>query len=93
VAGKHFVVSSYMQYRSRTRDYDLSVVETIVRHSAERYFDTDTGRAVAVGSHAGRTVLIPYEETASEIRPVTVHATTRQQIRFRLRTGRFTYAQ
>jgi hypothetical protein len=36
-----------------------------------------------------KLVLIPYEETDTKITPVTVHATTRQQIKFRINTGRF----
>jgi len=64
---KRFVVSEYMDYRCRTRGYDIAVVE------------------------ARKLVLIPYEETDTEIRPVTVHATNRRQIRFRLNTGRFVY--
>jgi len=33
--------------------------------------------------------MIPYEAEARTITPVTVHATTRQQINLRLKTGRF----
>lgn len=36
-------------------------------------------------------VLIPYELRENEIRPITIHATTRQQINFQLKTGRFIY--
>jgi hypothetical protein len=34
-------------------------------------------------------VLIPYEQNENKITPITIHTTTRQQIRFRLKTGRF----
>ena len=51
--------------------------------------DTATGRAIVVGRHDRQLVIIPYDVEGSTIIPVTVHAITRQQIRFRLRTGRF----
>lgn len=35
--------------------------------------------------------MIPYEETETTITPITIHATTRQQIKFRLTTGRLIY--
>jgi hypothetical protein len=44
-----------------------------------------------VGRHDRQLVMIPYEVSGDTITPVTVHAITRQQIRFRLRAGRFTH--
>jgi hypothetical protein len=43
---------------------------------------------IAVGKHDNRLVMIPYEKTVDSIMPVTIHATTRQQLKFRLKTGR-----
>jgi hypothetical protein len=80
-----------MKYRAELRGFDLGKIENILRYSGERYFDTVTRRLVVVGTHDERLVLIPYEKTANEIIAVTIHATTRQQINFRLRTGRFAY--
>jgi hypothetical protein len=54
-----------------------------------RYFDTATRRLIAVGRHDERLVLVPYEKKDNEIIPITVHTTTRQQINFRLKAGRF----
>ena len=85
------VWSGYMRYKAAVRGFDLEKIERIVRHSAERYFDTVTRRLIAVGRHDERLVLIPYEETEGEIVPVTVHTTSRQQITFRLKTRRFIY--
>ena len=79
-----------MRYRAKTRGFDLEKLEHIIRHSSERYLDTETGRHVAVGRHGEQLVMIPYEAEGEIITPVTVHAITRQQIRFRLSTGRFT---
>ena len=62
-----------------------------MRYSQERYFDIETQRGIVVGEHGNKLVMIPYEETETEITPVTIHATTRQQIKFRLNTGRFIY--
>ena len=69
----------------------MAKLENIIRHSDERYFDTETQRAVVVGRHDQQLVMIPYEIKEDVVTPVTIHAITRQQIRFRLRTGRFTH--
>ncbi len=81
--------SAYLQYRVVQRRYDLAKIEEIVRYSDERYFDTVTRRAVVVGKHDEQLVAIPIEREDNSIIPVTIHATTRQQIRFRPRSGRF----
>jgi len=83
--------TEYLKYRAALRGFDLAKLEHIIRHSSERYFDTETGRSVVVGHHDAQLVIIPYEMKEETVTPVTVHATTRQQIRFRLRTGRFTH--
>jgi hypothetical protein len=83
--------SDYLRYRAEQRGFDLTELEHILRHSAERYVDTQSGRLVAVGRHDRRLVIIPYETDGDLITPVTVHAVTRQQVRFRVRTGRFVY--
>jgi hypothetical protein len=81
--------SAYLKYRAQLRGFDLAILEQIIVRSNERYFDTETGRAIVVGRHHDMLVVIPYEKEGDIITPVTVHATTRQQINFRLRTGRF----
>ena len=83
------VWTDYMRYRAKLRGFDLAAVERIVRYSTERYYDTATLRLVVVGHHDNRLVLIPYELQDDAVVPVTIHVTTRQQINFRLRTGRF----
>jgi hypothetical protein len=50
----------------------------------------DSGRRVVIGRQKAELLLIPYDEDEVTIRPVTVHAITRKQIRFRVNTGRFT---
>ena len=67
------------------RGFDLTEVEKILSLGNERYFDTATGRNVVVGKHGRMLVLIPYERIGDGITPVTIHATTRQQINFRLK--------
>jgi hypothetical protein len=79
-----------MKYRARLREFNLEKIEEILRHSSERYFDSGTHRRVVVGKHNNRLVIIPYEEDDDAIVPVTIHAITRQQIKFRLNSGRFT---
>lgn len=86
---KDVILTDYLKYRAKLRSFDLGIVEEIVRFSTERYFDTETGRNVAVGMHRDKLVAVPYEEDDAGYTPVTVHAITRQQIRFRVNTGRF----
>ena len=81
--------TDYMKYRARLRGFDLAKIEHIVRYSDERYFDTVTRRPIAVGRIDDLLVIIPCDTDQGSITPVTIHATTRQQINFRLKTGRF----
>jgi hypothetical protein len=57
---------------------------------SERYFDNGTHRMVVVGKHDNRLVIISYDKDDDTLIPVTIHTITRQQIRFRLKSGRFT---
>ena len=81
--------TSYLSYRATRRGFDLVLIKDILRFSSERYYDAETDREIVVGQHGEQLVLIPYEQSENTITPVTIHATTRQQIRFRLKTGRF----
>lgn len=81
--------TDYLSYRAGLRGFDLAKLEHIIRNSSERYYDSETGRSVVVGRHGRKLVIIPYETKGDSIIPVTVHATTRHQIAFRLRTARF----
>jgi len=84
------VWTDYLRYRARLRKFDMTVIEDIVRHSDERYFDTSTNRWVVVGKHASTLVMIPYDTTEDgKITPVTIHATTHQQINYRVKSARF----
>ena len=85
------VWTEYLQYRAALRGFELAKLEQIIRHSSERYFDSETSRIIVVGRHDKLLVMIPYEINNDSITPVTVHTTTRQQIRFRLQTGRFSH--
>jgi hypothetical protein len=79
-----------MKYRARLRGFDLAKVEQNVRYSGERYVDTVTGQLIAVGRIDDTLVTIPCETVRDSITPVTIHATTRQQVNFRIKTRRFT---
>jgi len=81
--------TDYLLYRARIRGFNLFEIERILRYSTERYFDADSGRHIAVGRHLDNLVLIPYDIDDKEICPITIHATSRKQINFRLKTGRF----
>jgi hypothetical protein len=85
------VWTDYFEYRAALRGFDLIEVEKILIYGNEQYRDTATGRDVVVGTHGRLLVLIPYERISNSITPVTIHATTRQQINFRLNNGRFNH--
>jgi len=83
--------TSYLQFRANLRGFDLSALEGILRSASERYTDVATGRRVAIGKHGNTLVAIPYDLDKDAVIPVTVHATSRQQITYRLKSGRFVY--
>ena len=87
------VWTAYMKYRAKLRGFELSRIEEIVRYSSERYFDTATGRHVAIGRHDKTLVVVPYEVEGNAVIPITVHPTTRQQVNFRLKTGRYVHEE
>ena len=87
----HIVWTDYIKYRASLRGFDLNIVQQIVKYSTERYNDLTTGRRVVIGNHRNNLVLIPYETDIDTIIPITIHVTSRQQIRNRLRTGRYTH--
>lgn len=80
--------SDYFRYKITLRRFDLAIIEEIVRYSGERYYDALTGRMIVIGRYDNRLVMIPYEQIENQITPITIHVTTRQQIRFRLMNGR-----
>jgi len=88
---KTCIFTDYLKYRAELRGFDLARIEHILRYSTERYFDTETHRLIAVGEQGNKLVMVSYDESETEIIPITIHATTRQQIKFRLTTGRLTY--
>ncbi|MDD5216282.1 MAG: hypothetical protein PHQ03_12220 [Methylococcales bacterium] len=91
MADKQIIFTDYLKYRAQLRGFDLAIIENVVRYSKERYVDNETYRLIVVGQHNDKLVMIAYEQTDNDITPVTIHATTRQQIKFRLTTGRLSY--
>ncbi len=83
------IFSDYFKYKATLRNFNLNQIENILRYSPERYFDTVTQRMIVVGKHDERLVIVPYEQHKEAFTPVTVHVVTRQQIKYRLKTGRF----
>ena len=86
----NIIFSEYFKYKAQVRGFELPKVENILRYSTERYFDTVTHRIIVVGRYDKRLVIIPYEKHEDSVIPVTIHAVTRQQITYRLKTGRLT---
>jgi len=85
----NIIWTEYLKHRAVARRLDLAIIEQILRFSSERYCDTVTHRMVAVGRHGNGLVMVPYEQAHDMVTPITIHATTRQQINLRLRTRRF----
>jgi hypothetical protein len=83
--------TSYLQFRANLRGFDLNALEGILRNSSERYTGAATGRRVAIGKHGNTLVAIPDDQNQDVIVPVTVHTTSRQQVTYRLKSGRFVY--
>lgn len=80
--------TDYFLYRASERNLDLSQIEKILRYSSERYIDTDTGSHMAIGSMGTHVILVAYDVTEDCYEAITAHATNRQQISFRLKSGR-----
>jgi hypothetical protein len=83
------VWTEYTKHRARLRGFDLAAIEQILRFSGERYFDTATQRRIAIGRLGPKLVSVPYEEEGETLTPITIHATTRQQVNLRIRVGRY----
>jgi hypothetical protein len=56
---KAFVVTNYLKFRADLRGFDLLLIEEIIRHGSERYYDVETQRVIVVGEHTDRLVMIP----------------------------------
>ena len=82
--------TDYLKFRVKLRGFTLESIEDIIRYSNERYFDTSTDRWIVVGKDSNILVIIPHEiDDEGSITPITIHATTQQQINYRIKSGRF----
>lgn len=63
------VWTDYFEYRIRLRGFDRLVLEGVIQHSSERYFDTETQRYVVVGRHYDDLVMIAYEHDGADVTP------------------------
>lgn len=66
---KVFVVPDYLKFRADLRGFDLLLIEQVIRHDSERYYDVETQRVIVVGEHGNKLVMIPYHETETELIP------------------------
>jgi hypothetical protein len=96
--GVRLAVDVQNSYRSRLLHRRINIApDRIVRFEEDGIecvsdtFDTETGRTVIIGRHSELLVLIPIEAEGATIIPVTVHATTRQQINFGCKPAGFEY--
>ena len=51
-----------MRYRAKLRGFELEKLEQIVTRSTERYYDTETGRAVVIGHYDRKLVVCPTKQ-------------------------------
>lgn len=86
---KEIVWTDYFRYRVKLRGFNLLNIEEILRYGTEQYYDVATHRFVIVGKDARVLVMIPHEVEENTITPITIHATSRQQIDYRVKSGRF----
>lgn len=91
MTSKTVIFTDYLKYRAELRNFDLNLIEEIIRYSPERYIDSERYRFVVIGDHSNKLAMIPYKAIETTITPITIHATTRRQIKFRLSTGRLSY--
>jgi len=62
VGASVIIWTDYLKYRASARGFDLEKLEDIIRHSSERYFDTETTRHVIVGKYGDTLIMIPFDE-------------------------------
>src|SRR5258708_36236884 len=78
--------TDYLKYRAALRGFELEKLESMIGHSTERYFDTETERHMVVGRHNLQLVVVAYDIENGTMIAVTVHAITVQPRRFRQST-------
>jgi len=82
--------TDYLNYRAKLRGFELELISEIVKYSGERYFDIDTSRMIVIGKHNNILIMVAYEvRDDNVVVPVTIHATNRQQISYRVKNGRY----
>ena len=88
------IYSRHLQFRMQMRGIPEKMPERIYRESQQRYYNHHTLRRVAVMEvqHNRRRTLmmIAYDQFAEHADLLTIHPITKDQIRERLRTGRWT---
>ena len=80
--------TDHIKGRIKIYGFDLEKIENIIHYSSEQYVDTETGRIVVIGRHDKVLALIAYEQKGDLVTPVTVHKTTRLQIKSRIKRRR-----
>ena len=75
----------------KASQFELALIEEVVRYSQERYVDNATGRLIAISRHGRQLVMALYEAGSGTIRVVTMHAISREQIDARIKSGRFSH--
>ena len=85
--------SGHLLTRLRMRDIPEHIPRLVYGKATRRFFDTETGHAIAV-SHIAffgkeRDVAVTYREDHGEVLLITIHPLKQNQIDNRLKTGRW----
>lgn len=74
---KEIIYTAHLRFRLKIREIPDDIPKQIYKKAKEKYFDSKTGYYVAVGKlyykNRFREMVLVYEETASEIRIITIH--------------------
>jgi len=90
---KEVIYTPHLQLRLKIREIDDNLPREIYEESKERYFDSYTGYYVAISEvyykDKFREMAVIYEETANEIKIVTIHPLKRYEKFSKIRNGRW----
>ena len=90
---KPITYSSHLNFRLEFRNIPRILPKKIVQISTERYFDTITGKNIAVAEiefqNKIRDMAVTYDENANEIVLITIHPLKSMQKINRINSGRW----
>jgi len=87
--------SQHLKFKMRVRQISENMPKRIYHESKKRFYNHQTFRRIAImeiSYHRHRTLMmIAYDQYSDYVDIITIHPITKEQIRQRQRTGRWTY--